>query len=68
MPKRYIVEAADGTSVTSATTSSSGSLVHFIDAGPTLGRIRAYSGVVNGTTYFYWADDGPTLGEERTTT
>ena len=67
MPKRYKVEAADGTSATVATTQASGSLVHWVDAGPTLGRIRKYSGYVTGTIAYY-VNNGPTYGEERTAT
>jgi len=65
--KRYIVEANDGTQTTTTSPQASGSLVHFVDAGPTLGQIRKYSGYVT-TPVTYYVDDGPTLGEERTAT
>jgi len=67
MAKRYMVEAADGTYATVATTQASGSLVHWVDGGPTLGRIRKYSGFVT-TPVAYFVDNGPTFGEERTAT
>jgi hypothetical protein len=67
MPKLYMVEAADGTYATVATPQASGSLVHWVDAGPTLGRIRKYSGFVTAPVA-YFVDDGPSLGEERTAT
>jgi hypothetical protein len=67
MPKLYMVEAADGTYATVATPQASGNLVHWVDAGPTLGRIRKYSGFVT-TPVAYFVDDGPSLGEERTAT
>lgn len=67
MPKLYIVEALDGSRVLTASTQASGSLVHYVDGGPTLGMLRKYSGFVT-TPVSYFVDDGPTLGEERTAT
>jgi hypothetical protein len=67
MPKQYIVEANDGSQRLVASPQASGTQVHYVDAGPTLGRIRQYSGYVTGTVA-YFVDDGPTLGEERTAT
>lgn len=67
MPKLYMVQANDGTSALVATPQASGSLVHWVDAGPTLGRILKYSGFVT-TPVAYFVDDGPSLGEERTAT
>jgi hypothetical protein len=66
MPGRF-VETSSGARTTSDTTQSSGSLIHYVDAGPTLGRIRVYSGAVTGNmTYF--VDNGPTHGRERSAT
>jgi hypothetical protein len=65
--KRYFVETLDGRIATVTAPQASGSLVHYVDAGPTLGRLRQYSGFVTGTVS-YFVDDGPTLGEERSAT
>jgi len=64
MPKLYVVEANDGSRTTSASTQASGTLVHFVDAGPTLGMLRQYSGYVT-TPVTYFVENGTTLGEEK---
>jgi hypothetical protein len=67
MPKTYFVENQGGDRTTTATTQASGSQVHYVDAGPTLGRIKAYSGTVTGNVT-YFVDNGPSLGRERSAT
>jgi hypothetical protein len=67
MAKSYIVQTPSGQRVTVASTQASGSLLHYCDMGPTLGRVLAYSGAVTGNVTFY-VDNGPTLGRERSAT
>jgi hypothetical protein len=67
MPKTYYVENTAGDRTTTATTQASGAQVHYVDAGPTLGRIRAYSGSVTAA-HSYFVDNGPSLGRERSAT
>jgi hypothetical protein len=68
MPKTYIVDnLGPGNRTTIAAPVASGSQVHLIDAGPTLGLIRAYSGSVTGN-FSYLVDNGPSLGRERSAT
>jgi hypothetical protein len=67
MPKTYFVENQGGDRATTATTQASGNQVHYADGGPTLGRIRVYSGSVTGNVSYY-VDNGPTLGRERSAT
>jgi hypothetical protein len=67
MPKRYVVVANDGTYALSATTQASGSLVHLVDGGPTLGRQLRYSGAVIAPVVYY-VDNDVTFGEERSAT
>jgi len=67
MPKPYFVENNSGARTTTLSPQASGNLIHYVDAGPTLGRIRAYSGTVTGNVT-YFVDNGPTLGKERSAT
>ena len=67
MPKKYFVQDNSGARTTSDTTQSSGPLLHYVDAGPTLGRVLVYSGSVTGNVV-YFVDNGPTLGREKSAT
>jgi hypothetical protein len=66
IPGRF-VETSSGARTTSDTTQSSGSLIHYVDTGLTLGRIRVYSGTVT-RIITYLVENGPTLGREKSAT
>jgi hypothetical protein len=40
-----------------------GNMIHRTYQGPTLGTADRFSGAVNGTTTFYFVDNGPTFGK-----
>ena len=66
MPQEFVVEANDGSrhTVTQLTRSDeSGELIYYVDAGPTLGRVRAHLDDLNAAVLF--CINGPTFGRER---
>ena len=50
------------TNVTSAAAGAS-NLIHRTYLGPSLGARHQFSGAVNGTTTYYFVDNGPTFGK-----
>jgi hypothetical protein len=48
--------------------SGAGNAIHLVYQGPTLGVTRQFSGTVDGTTTFYFVDNGPTLGKAMSAT
>jgi hypothetical protein len=68
MAKQYIAIDGGGGRTLILTTVSTGNVLHSINAGPTLGRRYDYSPAVNGTTSFFFVDNGPTLGRQNAAT
>jgi hypothetical protein len=70
MAKTYYAQGGDGGIVVPepTTPTASGQPMILVDMGPTLGKQWRYSGDVNGTTTYYFVNNGPTLGTQRSTT
>ncbi len=67
MAKTYDCRDNGGAKTSPTSTQSSGSQVHLLDKGPTLGLVYDYSGVVTGPI-LYLVNNGPTLGRQESAT